>query len=87
MPDPASLTDLPPDLQAALDAATDLARSLAGLNRLAAILPSGADGPLLPIPAEVEVTERDLDQAADAWDAFAKGTDLAGLLRSDMVDQ
>jgi len=80
------LTDLPPDLQAALEAATDLARTLNELNRVATILPHGADGPLLPIPAEIEVTERDLDQAADAWDMFAKGTELEGLLRSDVVD-
>ena len=80
------LADLPPDLQAAVEATTELARALAELNRVATILPHGADGPLLPIPAEVEVTERDLDQAADAWDMFAKGTELEGLLRSDVVD-
>lgn len=62
--------------------------TLAVLARKVAIVPEGAGDALLPLPAEVEVSDGDLDKAAALWDEWASEAEpeLVGLLVSDVVE-
>lgn len=48
-------------------------------------IPDGANEPMIPIPAEVEISDNEIDQAVALWDELMP--DFAGLLDAEVINK